>query len=139
MDDTERQPWSVLAECAECEWTFQEHEFQTQRVDRTDSRIDVSARQAMLHSRATGHEVQSVDAETAESGDKNQTQPSDAAPVELAGVLDAIASLSVTAQSMAARLDEDAETRDALLGYLEEMEDSANDVRQRILRTRGDG
>lgn len=54
---SDREPHEVIAECIECNWDFQEHDYKTYRVDKTDSRIDVSGRQVAHHSRITGHAV----------------------------------------------------------------------------------
>jgi len=62
--DTDRPSWSKLAECEECSWKFREHNYLRQRYDETGSKLDVSARQMAIHSRATGHAVRSLSTDT---------------------------------------------------------------------------
>jgi|AntDeeMinimDraft_5_1070356.scaffolds.fasta_scaffold55015_2 hypothetical protein len=59
-DGTDHEPHSLIAECADCSWEFQEHDYKTYRLDETESRRKVSGVQVGDHSRITGHAVRFV-------------------------------------------------------------------------------
>lgn len=58
--DDDGTDFEVLAECLDCQWKFHNKTYQNIRHDETDSKLDVSSRQAFLHSQATGHSVHSA-------------------------------------------------------------------------------